>query len=251
MLLLQKSALGRFSFAALKNSTVLCFLHWGAVFLFLFLSGCSSGTLLSDVTGALYKQQFGSGVDATLNAPLNSAFRYLRIEATGGRSALLVLGYIDPHPKGDIEVWYSADKEVVKLQNGRIVGTAGLPVDWRNVHFSNTPPGWEDVKLAPQTVLRSRDEAPGYRYGIADQLTVEKFAGTPAIALPQTLSSLMARRYTWFRESSTNVGRHALPASWYAVATYHGSQAVVYSFQCLEPQFCLSMQRWPVEKEPS
>jgi hypothetical protein len=248
---LSKSALGRFSFAILKNPAVFCNRHGLSFFGALFLSGCSSGGLMSDVTWAIYQERFGSGVDVSLTAPLNPAIRYLRVEATGTRPALLALGYIDPHPQGDIEVWYSGSKEVIKIQNGRIVGTAGLRFDWRNVQFGSAPPAWEVVSQSPQRLVRVRDEMPGYRYGISEQLTVEAVAGTPVIELPSTLPVALASHYTWYRESASSLGAGALPASWYAVGRFYGKQAVVYSFQCLEPHWCLRIQSWPPEKDLS
>lgn len=219
--------------------------------MFVCLSGCSSGSLLSDVTRSLYNDKFGSGVDPTLSVSLNPAYRYLRVEVNGGQPVLLVLGYVDPDPHGDIEVWYSADQEVIKIQNDRIVGTVGLPSDWRNVRFAEVPPTWAAVSQSPQRMLRVRDEISGYRYGISEQLTLEAVAGSPAIRLPSTFPVTQAQRYSWFRETVTGLGRSDLPASWYAVGSYQGHQAVVYSFQCVGPQMCFGMQRWPPEKDPS
>jgi len=250
--LLLKGAFGRFSFGAMKHVKTLLHYRWLPVGFFLLeLAGCSSGTLFSDVTRALYQQQFGPAIDQTLDAPLNPAYQYLRTELTGRPPALLVMGYVDPHPQGEIEVWYSAGKEVIKTQNGRIVGTSGLPLDWRHVRYVGSVPGWDVVNSAPQPVTRLRDEMPGYRYGVQSQLTVLASEGVPAIKLPQTLPMKMARRYRWYRESSAEDGAGALPASWFAVGAYQGQQTVVFSYQCLGADLCLSLQRWPAQKEPS
>lgn len=206
---------------------------------------------MSDVTRALYKDQFGSNADATQTAKLNPAYNYLRIQVSGSSPALLVLGYVDAHPQGDIEVWYSANSEVIRTQNGRIVGTAGLALDWRNVRFANAPPSWAAASMAPQSFARVRDESQGYRYGIQDQLTLEAVAGVPAVEFPQSLPLPLAQSYRWYRESSSGDGNQALPVSWFAVGRHQGHPAVVFSFQCLAPQFCLSLQRWPLEKEPT
>jgi len=190
-------------------------------------------------------------MDATQTAHLNPAFRYLRIEAAGSPPALLVLGYVDAHPQGDIEVWYSAEKEVIKTQNGRIVGTAGLSPDWRNVRFATTPPSWAYAKSVPQSVVRVRDEMPGYRFGITEPLTLAAVVGQPGIDWPPHLPADATGHYNWYRESIAGPSAAALPASWYAVGNHQGTQTVVYSFQCLGPQLCLSLQRWPPEKDPS
>ena len=52
-------------------------------------------------------------------AALDPAYRYLRA-VVDGRSALLVLGYTDTDPAtpaaAPIEVWYSAEGELIRLQ---------------------------------------------------------------------------------------------------------------------------------------
>jgi len=207
--------------------------------------------LLSSVTSALYKERFGSGTDATVTATLNPAFRYLRVSLSGYQPALLVLGYVDADPQGDIEVWYSAAKEVVRTQQGRIVGTAGLALDWRRVHFSVPPPAWSAVTRWPASYTRVREEIPGYRFGLTDNLSLEPVAGPPTLALSRTLPSDVAQTYAWYRENSESQNLQALPPSWFALASYRGNLTVVYSFQCLSQQLCLSLQRWPLEKAPT
>ncbi|HEY8908320.1 MAG TPA: YjbF family lipoprotein [Rhodoferax sp.] len=206
--------------------------------------------MLSDVTRAIYRDQFGSVADVTQTATLNPAYIYLRIQAAGGSPALLVLGYVDSHPQGDIEVWYSAEKEVIKTQNGRIVGTSGLEVDWRSVRFTTAPPAWDGLTPASYTLTRVRDEMPGYRYDISDQVTLTRVVGVPAIALPPSLPLNVAKSYEWFRESQS--GAHPdLPDSWYALEKIDGKYRVAYSYQCLSKRLCLNLQRWPIRKASS
>ena len=104
---------------------------------FLFgLSGCASGSSsVVDIFSSVLGDKFGISQKQTLGVTTNPAYRYLRVQAEGSAPAFLVLGYVDAHPQGDIEVWYSSKKEVIKTQNGRIVGTAGLEVDWHGVQY--------------------------------------------------------------------------------------------------------------------
>jgi len=197
----------------------------------------------------LYQEQFGNPDDLTQTAPLNPAYRYLRVELAGAAPALLVLGYLDPHPDGAVEVWYSASKEVIKVQQGRIVGTAGLPVNWANVRFDAPLPTWEQVRVASQTTLRVRDQMPGYRYNLQNRLTLQAHVGLPAIELPATLPRLVAQQYQWYRESAVDGNGDELPVSWYGVDLRQGT--VMFSMQCLGPDLCLRMQRWPAQKVPS
>jgi hypothetical protein len=246
-----EGAFGRFSFDVLKNISLFLNRPLLSVFLLLFLSACASDSLLSSVTGALYKEQFGGGADAAASVPLNPAYRYLRVTVLGSAPALLVLGYVDAHPQGEVEVWYSAQQEVIKTQNGRIVGTYGLPHDWRNVRYIEAPPAWASAKSPNFAYTRVRDDMPGYHYGVTDRLQLESLTGLPPLVLPTTLPAELARQYTWLRESASQDNSPNLPDSWYALGRYQGSTAVVYSRQCLAPQYCLSLQRWPLEKVPS
>lgn len=211
------------------------------------LAGCSSGTLLSDVSRTLIKEQFGSGDDPVASFALNPNLRYLRVNVQAQSSALLVLGYVDHDPQGDIEVWYSAKREVIKTQNGRIVGTSGLDVDWRSVRFTTIPPTWDALTQASYTLTRVRDEMPGYRYDVADQLTLSRVTGVPSIVLPSSLPLEVAKSYDWFRESPLGA-KSGLPDSWYALEKVDGKYQVAYSYQCLSKQLCLNLQRWPIQK---
>lgn len=180
----------------------------------------------------------------------NPAYRYLRVDVAGRAPAFLVLGYVDPHPLGDIEVWYSSRQEVIKTQNGRIVGTAGLEIDWRNVRFLPPPPAWTPPASPEIRYQRLRDEMPGYRYAVADHIVFQAWTGLPPIALPASLPAGLARTYTWFRESIVNTHSDdaPLPPAWYAWGTHRGLPTVVYSEQCLSATFCLRLQRWPVQE---
>jgi len=240
-------------FCALINSSrfFVCPGSWLSGVFAVVLAGCSSGSLVTDTAHALYHQQFDSVADITQTAALNPAYSYLRAELTGYPSALLVLGYVDAHPNGDVEIWYGANKEVIRIQQGRIVGTAGLPLNWRNVHYVGALPSWGTDPSGPQAVVRVRDEMPGYRYGLQDQLSFQAIAGVAPIVLPQTLPPQMAQRYQWYREAGVNASAGGLPASWFAVGPYQGKQTVVFTYQCLGPDACLSLQRWPPEKGPS
>lgn len=226
------------------------------VFLSVLLAGCASGGLLSDVTGALWQEQFGSGVDAVTSAPLNPAYRYLRVQIPGRLAALLVLGYVDADAQGDIEVWYSARQEVIKLQNGRIIGTAGLELDWRSVRFSPAAPPWGLAASQANTFTRVRDEMPGYRYALSDQIVLASALGVSPMTLPASLPPELAQQYTWVREahvvaSSGAPGQAGLPDSWYALEKLQDGWRVAYSYQCLSAQYCLSLQRWPIQKAAS
>lgn len=174
---------------------------------------------------------------------LNPEFRYLRA-TTKGKVSLLVLGYVDNHPHGPIEVWYSAQREVLRLQNGRVAGAVGLPIEWRNVSIPSMPP-WATLASSKQKThwTRLRDVMPGYRFGVTDNLALEMIS-------PQHKTSLVGidpNRLVWFEErvENSDFGTSTLPVTRYAVSAGSDSN-VVYAEQCLAEDFCFAWQRWPV-----
>ena len=226
------------------------------------LSGCASGT------DAIYRTiQTAIGRDKGADgARLNPNFRYLRVTIEG-RVALLALGNIDSHPQGAIEVWYSAEREVLRFQNGRLVGAAGLTTEWRNVMLPELP-AWTSLARAgaPLRWVRTRDVMPGYRYGLRDALVLS----VTRQPVKSALQGLDPQRLTWFEERfvSEADGKTVLPPARYAVQMkpHHpappggapllgeegktpreedGMGIVVYGEQCLAPQTCFTWQRWP------
>jgi len=225
------------------------------------VAGCANGG------SALMQTAHMVGVRALLGAapealPLlpDPRFRYLRVEMKDRTPAMWVLGYLDPHPMGTIEVWYSAQGEVLKLQNGRIVATQGFPVDWAVVRFSAPPPAWADLGAADATFYRERDELPRYRYGLRERVVLTAVVPPSASDLPASVHADMAARYAWFEETAlpadglggaSSAAASALSASRFAWGLHLGQPLVVYSEQCLAPGVCLRMQRWPVQEGAS
>jgi hypothetical protein len=164
----------------------------------------------------------------------------------------MVLGYVDPHPAGPIEVWYSADRETLRLQNGRVIGATGTLHDWSAVHFVPQPPAWVAVTDSGVTYERQRDAMPGYRYGLREHINLKAWPSLPPIKLSTTVPAHIAVGYQWYRESAQLlVGQVEtnLPDAWYGWGRHRGVNQIVYSEQCLAPDFCLTLQRWPQLEE--
>lgn len=183
----------------------------------------------------------GSRNEAAVDtASLDPALKYLRV-FVDGRVALLVLGYVDAHPHGNVETWYSAKGEVIKLQRGRIVGTVGLSTDWRDVRQS-APPSWRDLTKKPLEYQRERDEMPGYRMGIVEQITIRPI---PA-PIKSQISGLDPHGLQWFEESVVSgLLSVDLPRDRFAVRSGQGGDTVVYAEQCLSRDLCIAWQKWP------
>lgn len=214
----------------------------------LILAACTSGG--SAIVQTL--QNVWSSAPDVSQGRLNPNFRYLRL-VVNGNVVLLALGYTDAHPLGPIEVWYSAEKEVLKLQNGRLVGASGTTTEWQSVLLPELP-AWTAVAKSkvPMRWSRTRDVMPGYRFGIKDSL-VTQVVDPPGRS---QLQGIDPNSLVWFEESyessdrqglfSTNRGMDRLPPAKYAVSLGQTTETVVYSEQCLANDLCFSWQRWPV-----
>ena len=127
--------------------------------------------------GGCYKSSEAviAGLKASISSPdpstnpdnLKPNLRYLRV-TSGKNVALLALGYLDESPFGTIEVWYSADFEVLKLLNGRLVGLSGTPVEWTDVQLLDVP-DWKEVHT-DSGFVRIRDTMPGYIFKKKDSV---------------------------------------------------------------------------------
>jgi hypothetical protein len=173
---------------------------------------------------------------------LNPNLRYLRVTVRG-RVVLMVLGYVDAHPDGIVETWYSGQGEVIRLQNGRIVTTAGLETDWRAVRYASLPT-WQDI-LGRSTVQyrRERDEMPGYRFGIAETISVYPVRAP----FNAKLTGLSSQDLRWYEEAVLGQP-DGLPSARYGLALKEGVPSVIYGEQCLSAELCLAWQTWPVAK---
>ncbi len=212
------------------------------------LTSCASG---GSAMWQTLQNAWGGGVDVS-QGTLNPAFRYLRL-VVDGQVVLLALGYTDAHPQGPIEAWYSAHKEVLRLQNGRVVGAAGTVTEWQSVSIPPLP-NWSALSLASEPLrwIRSRDLMPGYRYGVKDAL-ITRVVPPP---VRSQLSGVDPASLIWFEEAFDSSERLSmskgdtdrLPPAKYAVSLSQGAGAVVYAEQCLATDLCFSWQRWPVSR---
>jgi hypothetical protein len=192
------------------------------------LGACSEPMRALSDSYSLVRQNNDAQIDRTV---LAKEHQYLKVSSRG-RSALLVLGNVEQNAAGPVEVWYSGAGEVLRIQNGRLIGATGLATEWMNVRLSIT---------APTSYARRRDVMPAYDFGESDVVTV-----TP-IDMPGNTrySGPEASALRWFAERTQ--GRIALRDSRYGVLNRDGHAVVVYGEQCLDDRLCLSWQRWPAK----
>jgi len=201
------------------------------------LAGCAVEPASQAVVDA-YRLMRSEGVAQQPAVELNPNFRYLRVQI-GTREVFMVLGYVDQLPDGPVQVWYSADADVLRLRDGRVVGaTMKSGTDWLSVTFAHLP-SWEAV--GSQAVFdRARDESPGYRYGIKEKLLIRRI--TPPD--DSQLKLVPASSLTWFEETVQG-GADGLPARYAVSLNGAGAHQVVYAEQCLSSEYCFSWQSWP------
>ena len=245
------------------------------------LWGCTGrqGAIYDTVAVALQDSQ--SQIDAIA---LNPKYRYLRTELNG-RPALLVLGYVDETPEGPIESWYSANQELIQIQNGRLVATAGLDFNWSAVRYSENIPlqnalkQIDDVAMPPPVsrdaltgaliqgeriefdtpIKKSRGiryqrmhtVMPNYRAQIVEGVELELLTEPPSAISSRDLARLNSPSIRWVQEHITPQARlidnPGLDPlpAYYALDTNRTPARIVFGRQCLVRDYCLSWQAWP------
>ena len=168
---------------------------------------------------------------------VDRGFEYLLIEidgrktamALGSREMLVQQGHSEVH-----ERWYSGQREMIHMVNGRLHTAIGLTVEWRQQRSS--PPTWEAVghKGASLNWTRVLDIMPGYRFGHAEHIQ------TQASSAPKGIPTL-PHGTSWFSDSVRSpqpMGEDWVFAQYFAI---HQGR-VVYSEQCLAPRVCFKFQ---------
>ena len=173
---------------------------------------------------------------------LNPNLSYLRVTVGVDRVVLMVLGYLDHTPQGTIETWYSSEGEVLKLQNGRVVSTAGLAIDWRTVRYNALLAWPEMVRRMSSEFGRQTDQMPGYKYGIDQKVSI---AFVPA-PINTNLVGVAPDNLRWYEETVQGT-LHGLPSARYGLRLSTSGPVVVYGQQCFSDDFCISWQPWPAK----
>ena len=184
---------------------------------------------------------------AVASAPLNPQYQYLRITANG-KPALMVRGTASPAALAQGgSTWYSADKEVLELNQGRISLALGTPVEWRSVKAAW--PAWPQTNEAV-FYQRQRDVTAPVRYGLNERMRLQKLAqGQPRFWLQPAGKAVLPADLSWYSETMEpqQGGGAALPVALFGVQGSGAQARVVYSEQCLSATVCLSLQEWPAQ----
>jgi hypothetical protein len=199
------------------------------------LGGCAdTQSAAGDSARYLWASKASQQVQAP---PIRPEYRYLRVTANQ-YVAWMVLGYVDQDRSGEpVEVWYSADQEVLRLQHGRLVGVNGTPVRWEHVRWQPAMPTWpEGSEVRAWQRIVDESDAHAERAGLRRELEVR------AIQPPgdSELTGIAPDHLRWYEVRAT---KERLPAARYAVAP--SSSTPTYGEQCVTSRMCLTWQYWP------
>lgn len=200
------------------------------------MSSCASFHM-PEYAGALARTLTPSASSGSAMSGLQAGFEYLWIEidgrktamALGSREVLTSNGQAQLH-----ERWYSGQREMIHMVDGRLYTAVGLTVEWRQQR--SAPPSWDAVALSKTGLSwqRQLDVMPGYRFGHTDELFTREGSAPPrAPAFPAGTR--------WFSDAVRSP--QALGDDW-VFAQYFAVQEgrVVYSEQCLAPSVCFKFQ---------
>lgn len=165
---------------------------------------------------------------------------YLKV-VLNGRETSMALGYRSDKGQEVHEHWYSGQREMLHLVNGRITEVQGMTNELRKQ--SGKAPSWTYLMETkrPLSWLRTRDVMPGYRYGVVEYVVSQWVEPTHKQA------ALVKQPALWFTEqiqSKTSNGQNWTYIETYAVS---GNQ-VIYSEQCLAPDMCIQLRPLGVMK---
>ncbi len=162
---------------------------------------------------------------------------YVLIEIDGRKTAMALGLRQEVIESGQLRVhehWYSGQREMIHMVNGRIHTALGLTVEWRRQRSS--PPSWAAVSDAKATMpwTRELDVMPGYRFGQVDR--IETQTSKPPQAAPT-----LAAGTQWFSDQVRSP--QPLGGDWVYQQHFAVHQGrVVYSEQCLSPSVCFKFK---------
>jgi len=229
----------------------------------LFLQACTSA---SDAALQTAKSAFTNTSKLIEQTSLNPQFSYLRVNVSG-LDALLVKGYIDKDSNGSIDVWYASDGSILRLQEGRYLGSVGFDNNWQNVSYQNSPtfnkivtefdrpnpsPKLSSVSsfypIEQYYFSRSHSEMPSYKAVLNEKLSAIVSKNAPS-NIPKTLKSyLNGKSLIWVTEQSSQSSSEKLSntQSWYGFEKLSNQYELVIGQQCLTTSFCITWMPWPV-----
>lgn len=212
--------------------------HWFSLGVVLGVSACASDRSTSiDAVG----DWFASSPLNEASLQFNPRLRYLRAQADGQDAAYLVLGYVDDFGGRRLETWYSASRETVQVLDGRVVTSAGLPVNLTTIDVGALPV-WPAVGSAVHYVSQRDHPDKGFGWRSRREMGSIDFAQVPRLVYRHVRTDgpepLLPSSWLWFRDREMS-GEDELWAAFAPTGLW------MFTRQCLSANYCLSLQPWP------
>jgi hypothetical protein len=191
-------------------------------------SGCGGINPVIDMTTTLLP--FNSTV-----VSFQPGFEYLAVNLNG-RKTHIALGHRVKQGDTLHEYWYSGEREMMHLANGRIVEVQGMTYEVRAT--TTEVPSWQSIADSSQYIVwsRQRDVMPGYRYGLVEYVISQKV--TPSAKERDLIKNENA---IWVEEeikSKNTDGKAWIYGDLFAIV----NDQVIYSQQCVSAALCFTLQ---------
>ena len=187
---------------------------------------------------------------------------------------LLVKGYVDSDSRGSIDVWYSSDGSVMRIQQGRYLGSVGFDQNWQEVS-RNDAQNLTELLNPEATLLRNI----AINSSIAPIKTIKKYFSTQSyIGMPSYLVMRDERVSAVVSDNSSTYLPNSIPNSlkkylqnkdliwvsetpqpnsifqkkgtsfaWYGFVKNKDRFEQVIGQQCLSKEFCITWMPWPIQ----
>jgi len=229
------------------------------------ISACSS---TSDASLKMVKSAFDNPSKNIEVAVLKPNLSYLRVNIAG-LDALMVKGYIDQDKNGAIDIWYSSDRAVMRIQNNRYLGSVGFDLNWVNVLVRDVPSFSfilsNDKKTPSNPYLqsmtpffpveqyffsRSRTVMPSYLSMQDERMSVSVSDQIPKTIPKHLMAYLKNKELVWLSEKPQVIRTLKSPTdtfAWYGFEKSSSGFREVISQQCLTQDFCITWMPWPIQ----
>jgi hypothetical protein len=237
-----------------------------------FLQGCSSQ---SDAAWKTMQLGFRNEASLIEKAPLKNNLAYLRVNING-LDVLLVKGYQDPGSQGPIDVWYSNDGSVLRIQQGRYLGSVGFDQNWHEVsrndtlnlatflktelnpNFNHLPFNHQLSNIAKPLTKNAKKFFSTQSYVVMPSYLVmrdERISTVISSSAPESIPSsfnkyLLNKDVFWVSETpqpSDIFKKKGAGFAWYGFVKNNSGFAQVIGQQCLSKDFCITWTPWPIQ----
>ncbi|SMC81958.1 hypothetical protein [Polynucleobacter kasalickyi] len=225
--------------------------------------------------------QLGFRDDAALieKSPLKNNLVYLRVNL-GGLDALLVKGYVDQDPRGPIDVWYSSDGSIMRIQAGRYLGSVGFDQNWQELSRKDAPNlemilnnAFSSNQINSVSNKQATNSSSSNLFGVKKYFSTQSYISIPSHlvmrderisatvstmvsgTLPETIPSsfkkyLANKNLIWVSETPQPEDlfkKKGASFGWYGFIKNKDTYQQIIGQQCFSNQFCITWMPWPLQ----